>query len=123
MAIPSTAAVFAGSIDPHEELDWRVALYDIIEDGEEVLAGSWALEVLPEGVALGLEIMMGSGRDPELTSDNRGVLFWLAVNAAYQNDATFDSPGTDLPMRITFQTDAVPARKRQRTFLVHVEQL
>lgn len=123
MAIPPTAKVFDDNLDPHEELDWKVYLSTVMEDGEAVAVGTWTLEVLAEGTALGLTIMTGSGRDPELLVTGQELLFWLTIDALFQDNAAFDAGGIDLPMRVTFQTDAVPARKRQRTFLVHVEQL
>jgi hypothetical protein len=123
MAIPPTATAFAGTLDPHEKLDWRVSFYLTVEDGEVIATGTWTLEVLAEGAALGLTIMTGDGRDPALTSDSIGILFWLEIDALFQDDASFDEGGLDLPMRVTFNTDAAPSRTRQRTFLVHVEQL
>lgn len=122
MPIPPTAEVFSSSLDPHEELDFRINLYSLLEDGEAVATGTWTLEVLAEGAALGLEIMSGAGRDATLTVDDRAVIFWLTVNPSFQDDVAFDEGGVSLPMRITFDSDALPARKRQRTFLVPVEQ-
>lgn len=122
MTIPSTAATVPGRLDPQEELNWRINLGNILEDGEAVAGGTWTLEVLSEGVALGLTIMSGSGRDAALDSDSRSILFWLKIDSLFGSNAAFDGGGVDLPMRITFSTDSTPARKRQRTFLVHTAQ-
>lgn len=122
MTIPSTAAKFPAIMDPHEELDWRVPFETILEDGEAVAVGAWVLETLPEAAALGLTIMTGSGRDPELTVDGRGLLFWATIDPAFQDNAAFDDAVVYLPLRVTFPTDALPARKRQRTFLIGVSQ-
>lgn len=122
MSIPASAEVFADKLDPHEELDWRLNCYSILEDGEAIATGTWTLEILSEGTALGLEIMTGGGRDPALLTDARALVFWLTVDPLFQDDASFDDGGLNLPMRITFESDALPARKRQRTFLVPVAQ-
>lgn len=123
MSTPPTAEKFGKPLDPHEELDWRLNCYSILEDGEAIATGTWTLEVLTEATALGLTIMTGSGRDPELISGSRSIVFWTNIDALYQGNAAFDGAGTSLPMRLTFESDALPARKRQRTFIINSAQL
>lgn len=122
MSTPPTAMVFADKLDPHEKLDWKLGCANMLEDGEMVATGAWTLEILPEGTALGLEIMTGSGRDPILMTGGQAIVFWLTINALFQDNAAFDGGGISLPMRLTFDSDALPSRKRQRTFLVPVAQ-
>ena len=122
MAIPPTAEAFADALDPHEELDFRIELADLLEDGEAIDAANWTLEVLAEGAALGLSVMSGDGRDPVLSESDTAVTFWLKVDPAFQDNPAFGSGGTALPLRITAQTDTAPPRKRQRTFSVRVAQ-
>lgn len=121
MAIPPTAQAFAGALDPHEELDFVLSGGTILEEGEQIEAG-YTLEVLAEGVALGLTIMTGDGRDHMRINGNRDIRFWLEIDTAYKTNAAFDGAGTSLPMRVTFETNAEPSRTRQRTFLVPVVQ-
>ena len=122
MAISPAAETFADALDPQEELDFRIELADLLEDGEAIDAANWTLEVLAESSALGLTVMSGGGRDPVLSDSDTAVTFWLKIDPAFQDNAAFGSGGTALPLRITAQTDAVPPRKRQRTFRVKVAQ-
>ena len=111
---------FTDLLDPQEELDFKINLSDLLEEGEAI--DSWTLEPLPEATALGLTIMSGSGRDAVLTDNATSVTFWLEVAEAFQDNAAFANGGTALPLQITVVTDASPARTRQRTFNVTVAQ-
>lgn len=122
MAIPPTAEAFADPLDPHEELDFKIELADLLEDGEAIIPAGWTLEVLPESAALGLTVMTGGGRDPALADENTAVTFWLTIDPAFRDNAAFGSGGTVLPLRVTAETDAVPPRRRQRTFRIRVAQ-
>lgn len=122
MAIPSTAVECEGPLDPHEELDFVFPCGALLElaDSEEV--ASYTLTLLPEAVALGLEIMTGSGRDHALLAGNTDIEFWLTVDPLFQEDAAFDGAGAQLPLEVEIVTNATPARTRQRTALVRVVQ-
>ncbi|MCB2060724.1 MAG: hypothetical protein R3E09_10280 [Novosphingobium sp.] len=122
MAIPPTVETFAEPLDPHEELDFRVELGDMLEADETIDAANWSLEVLPEGAALGLTIMSGNGRDATLSEDDRAVSFWLSIDSGFRDHEAFAGLGTELPLRFTAQTSSAPARRRQRTFQVRVAQ-
>ena len=121
MAIPASAKSFPDSLDPHEELDFKIDLTNLLEIGELVSDGDWTLEVLTEAAALGLEIMTGGGRDPLLSVEATTIRFWLTIDPLLQDDAAFDD-GVDLPLRITAPTTVSPQRTRQRTFTVRVVQ-
>ena len=121
MAVPPSAQSFAGSLDPHEELDFLLDCGPLLESGEEIVG--YTLTVLAEGVALGLTIMSGSGRDHELVGNNRAVRFWATIDAAYKSNAGFAGSGTSLPLEIALVTNSDPARIRNRTFLIEVAQL
>lgn len=120
MAIPPTAVSFSDALDPQEELDFEIPCSPILETDETI--ASYTLTLLPEAVALGLEIMSGSGRDQALTSGNTGIAFWLQIVDEYEDDAAFEDTGTSLPLELTIVTNSSPPRTRQRTFLVRVAQ-
>lgn len=120
MAIPPTAETFAQTLDPQEELDFSINCAGLLELGEEI--ASYTLTVLAEGVALGLTIMSGSGRDHGLNDESNGVDFWLTIDPGYQANVAFEGAGTALPLHVQFETNSTPARTRERTFLVQVAQ-
>lgn len=120
MAIPPTAQKFAGVLDPNEELDYLARAGTLLEVGEAIQ--SYNLTVLPEGVALGLTIMSGAGRDHGLNDTATGVDMWLTIDPSFKGNAAFNAAGTALPLHLNLVTDSVPARIRDRTFLVQVAQ-
>ena len=122
MAISPAAPIFADTLDPHEEPDFKVEFGDMLEAGEAIDDADWILEVLPEAAALGLTVMSGNGRDAALSNGDTAVIFWLSIDPAYRGNAAFDGAGIELPLRITTQTSSSPSRKRQRTFQVRVAQ-
>lgn len=122
MAVPLTTDMFADTLDPHEELDFKIELADMLETDETIDPANWALEVPPESAALGLAIMSGAGRDAALADSDTAITFWLAIDPAFRDNPAFDSAGTALPLRITAHTSASPPRTRQRTFRIKVAQ-
>lgn len=121
-SIPPDAERFNGKLGQRELLNWRVNLYGLTEAGEEVDAGEWTLAALPEATALGLDIVEDGVRDAVLAPDNRGIIFWLAVDDEFYDNVAWDDGGTLLPLRVSFDTTADPYRSRERTFLVAVGQ-
>lgn len=119
MTFPASAAAFDVVMDPNEVLDFKLNAGGLLESGEVIATGTWTLELLPEAIALGLTIMTGGGLDPALLADNRTIYFWLNVDALFVGNAAYDD-GVSLPLRITFQSDALPPRTRQRTFVVNL---
>jgi len=127
MATPPNAIAFGDSMDPAEELDWIAPLSSMLEEGESVESG-YTIALSPEALDAGLFIMTGDGRDHHLITgqppiaDNTAILAWLAVEPGSQADPMFDGAGTEFPIEITFHTNSVPSRKRQRTFVLRVAQ-
>lgn len=126
MATPPTAIQWPESMDPAEELDWIADLSSMLEADEA--AESYTIELSPEAIDAGLTIMTGSGRDHELITgdpgrpDNTAVLVWLKVDPTSQTDPMFDGAGTSFPIEVTFITNSVPSRKRQRTYVLRIAQ-
>ena len=114
----NSASVFAGPMDPTDEVDYVGEFDDILEAGETISAG-FMVSPTTEGAALGFEI--GTTFPPSLETGDQRVLFWAQVNATNQADAVFDDDGTQIPVEITI--DTTDSRKYQRTFLITVKQL
>lgn len=113
MAIPPTAATFARTLDPNEQLDWLMPCAPLLEAGEAI--DTYTLTLLPEAVAMGLTIM-----SHELVDGDRSIKLWLTIDDAFQADPAFDGAGTALGMEVTLVTNSTPPRTRQRTALVKV---
>lgn len=126
MATPPTAILWPDTMDPSEELDWIADLSTMLEQGEA--AESYTVELSPEAIDAGLVIMTGSGRDHHLITgaddraDNTAILLWLKIAPASQEDPMFSGSGTAFPIEVTFLTNSVPSRKRQRTYVLRVAQ-
>ncbi len=120
MAIPPTAPKFTNTLDPNEEMDFLLNCSGLLEAGETI--DSYTLTVLSEGVALGLTIMTGDGRDHAANGAATGVDLWLTIDDAYKTNAAFEGAGIALPLHINIVTNSLPARTRDRTFLVQVAQ-
>jgi len=118
--IPPTAPTFPDPIDPQEILDFAFELHDVLEPGETIDPSEWEIEILIEGVALGLEIMEEVDRAPALEDEDRTIGVWLRIAVEFQDNAAFEGSGIDLPMRATGKTTSDPFRIRQRTAKVKV---
>ncbi|MEK7412799.1 MAG: hypothetical protein AAB263_05740, partial [Planctomycetota bacterium] len=70
----------------------------------------------------GLNIMSGGNRDHALVRDDTAIRLWLEVDDDDELNAAFLQRGVSLPITVSFVTDATPARKRHRTFVVRVLQ-
>lgn len=126
MATPPTAILWPDTMDPAEELDWIADLSSMLEAGET--AESYEVELSPEAIDAGLLIMTGTGHDHRLITgdpnwpDNSAILLWLKVDPASQADPLFSGGGTGFPIEVTFLTNSVPSRKRQRTYVIRIVQ-
>lgn len=121
MATPPTAIIWPDTMDPAEELDWIADLSTMLEAGEGA-EPNYTIELSPEAIDAGLLIMTGAGRDHHLVDEARGILVWLAVEPGSQTDPMFDGTGTQFPIEVTFHTNSVPSRKRQRTYVLRIAQ-
>lgn len=120
MTIPTDAVTITGTLDPHEEIDCIIDCSGILEEGEQIESG-YSLDALAEATALGFTFMTGSGRDHARIESNRSIKFWVTIDALFQDNAAFDED-VSLPIMVTFVTNSVPARTRQRTLLVPFKQ-
>lgn len=124
MAIPPTAITFAGPMDPQEVLDFEFPMGPVLESGETIASST--LVLLPEAVALGLEIIEDSDPDypgPVLVEGNTTIRAWFRVDQSFADNPAFQGSGTPLPMLVTLDTTAAPPRRRQRTFLIRLAEL
>lgn len=104
------------SLDPYDVLDYKMDASGLLETGENIKSYT----VLPtvEAELKGLRI----GRtDYETVLSDNAVTFWVSVDATKQQDNIF-TPGVALPIELSFTTDSLPPRKKQRTVLLTVVQ-
>lgn len=134
MAIPTEAVRIPDSADPQEVLDYAIPFLPVLEEGEAIRVDDvdypWLLELLPEAVALGYEIIESAPPwpDPEIIPDpddpslaDTAFGFWGRFDPAYYNNAAFYT-GVEVPIEATAWTTSDPPRKRQRTILIQVVQ-
>jgi hypothetical protein len=111
-------------MDPTDLVDYQMYLRGstaLLEVGES--ASSFELTVSPEAVALGLTISQAVGRVPALNGANDTVKLWLEVDPAFRDHPAYSGAGTQLGIELTVNTNSSPARRRQRTWAVTVQQL
>lgn len=116
MAIPLGTKIFADIMDPYEVLDFQVNLAPLLESGEAIAAHS--VTIPTESSLLGLTLNP-AGYSSSLASNV--LKFWLSIALAEQANAAFVN-GAILPIEISITTNATPARKKQRTVAVTVQQ-
>lgn len=117
MAIPATALVWAESMDPYDVVDYAVDCTAILDEGENI--ASYTVVPYAESTLLGLT----TGTGAYATSLSGKILtIWLSVQAAKQEDPAFLGAGTSLPISLSITTSSTPARKKQRTLVVKVQQ-
>ncbi|MBO9380228.1 hypothetical protein GG804_26025 [Sphingomonas histidinilytica] len=128
MATPPDAIQWPEPMDPADIVDWIADLSTMLELSKGETAQSYVIELSPEAIDAGLLIMTGDGRDHRLITgeegwiDNTAILLWLKVDPASQADPLFDGSGTSFPVEVTFVTNSVPSRTRQRTYVLRVAQ-
>jgi hypothetical protein len=118
--VPSSPAVFGATLDPHEISDWTIPCDPMLEVGEQI--ASYTLTLYPEAIALGLEIMTGSGRDPALSPSGREIELWFTIDDALKTNAAFDGAGRQLPIDVFIRTTSTPYRERNATAVLPVRQ-
>ena len=116
MAIPTTAIVWAESMDPYDVLDYEADVTNLL-DGSEV--ASFSVAPTAESLLAGLKV--GTAEYAPLLS-SKIIRVWFSINNANQGDPLFDGTGATLPVEISVTTNSTPPRKRQRTFVLKVAQ-
>lgn len=124
MPLPSSPIAWEGTMDPADVVDFVMSLAGDaplldLDNGEEI--AGYTLTVLPEGVALGLEIGTASYA-PELIEGNTGVKLWLSVDGGSQADSAYSGGGVELGVVGKFVTNSSPPRTYERTWAVKVLQ-
>lgn len=127
MALPPNAKVWTQEMDPADVVDYQAALAGtdgLLEESEQI--ASFTLTMSAEGAALGVTISEGGvgegGAAPSRIDSNTGVLMWLYVDDAFQDDTAFDGTGISVGITLTVVTNSLPARTRQRTLVLKVAQ-
>ena len=122
MPLPEAAQLIPQPLDPSDLVDFQLDLIGgdrpMLEEGEQV--ASYTFAVLPEGVALGLQIENQAPYVPALLEGNTALQFWLSVDEEMRSSSAFREPGVKLGLELTVMTNNVPPRRRQRTIAVEV---
>lgn len=118
MAIPATALVWPEPMDPSDIVDYAVDLTTLLDTNEGI--ASYSVILLSEAELLGLVIGTGS-RSPQLIEGTK-LRIWFSILQDYQQNAAFSGQGASLPIQITIDTTSSPARRKQRTLVVKVQQ-
>lgn len=105
------AKIWEESMDPSDEVNFEVDLSPQLIEGESV--ATFTLDLPAESLLYGLTLGTTT-REAFLTGDI--LTIWLTLTEDPIDLVT-------LPIEITFVTDSVPSRTKQRTVAVKVEQL
>jgi hypothetical protein len=121
VAIPAKAVAFDSSADPYDLVEWVAeAAGKILETGESIAA--FTLNLHSDAIALGVSIKNTGAYAPGLVDANKSIQFWLEVDPSFRDDPAFDL-GLKVAIIVSIDTDSVPARRRQRTWVATLEQL
>lgn len=119
MSIPQDAVVFEEVMDPEDLMEYEADMTPLLDEGTEIT--SFTIALLPDAVLAGVGIKTGGAYTAGLILANKGILFWLEVNEADREDPAFDA-GFKVGVVVTVNTNHVPPRRRQRTFVVNMRQ-
>ena len=124
MPIPDGAIELAAPMDSREVLEYLFPMSPVLEFDEAIDPADWNLALLPEAVALGMEIRSGDPlrSDPKLVEENKTVFAWFSIDPAFRGNVAFQGGGAPMPMEVTLTTTAVEPRERQRTFVIRVKE-
>lgn len=105
-------------LDPRDEVDYTFQLMGtLLETGETVSDGNWALTPSAETIAAGL--IVGSGPYASSLSGTQ-LTFWFSVAPAHVDDVAFNGTGIWLDFDLEVTTNNTPPRIRNRTLLLRV---
>jgi hypothetical protein len=121
MAIPASAIAFDQAMDPYDLLDWEIDITQFLEEDERAEEGLWSLVRSAEAIEYGL-IISGGDRAAHLSEDGRAVFFWLEVATDQQLDPQFSGAGVLVALELSFTTNSIPGRRRQKTYVVRIAQ-
>jgi hypothetical protein len=120
-AIPAKAVAFTASADPYDLVEWVAECADkILEPGEAI--STYTLNLHSEAIALGVSIRNDGAYVPLLVDANKSIQFWIEVDPSFREDPAFQS-GFKVAIVILVNTESVPPRRRQRTWVATLEQL
>jgi len=127
VAIPPAAHRITRVMDPTDRQLRRITISGpgtrlpsgataILKNNEEMVDPE--LVVLAEAAAYGLRIVVDPEYAPEFGEDF--VEFWLEIAPERRADSAFQGAGVELPMELTFTTNAVPPPRYQQTITQRV---
>lgn len=119
MTIPTDAVVFAEVMDPADLMEYEANMTDLLDNASAIT--SFTIALLPDAILAGVQIKSGAAYDPGLVLVNKAIDFWLEVQVADRENVAYTA-GIRVGVVITINTNHVPARRRQRTFVVNVRQ-
>lgn len=120
MAIPIGTYIWPEALDPSDVVDYTIDCEGLFDDPAENIY-SYTLELSPEAIFYGLMLEDPPTYNIELSPDRRSIKVWLQIEDPQENHADFRL-GVTLPIEVTFVTNAIQARIRQRTVAVKVIQ-
>lgn len=119
MAIPASAIIWEdGPMDTRDRLDFVAQFGGLLEANEIIETAE--INPLAEAVAVGLVLLRDAQHGPWIANDNN-IEFWVEIAEDKQQDNIFNS-SVSLPIEITINTNAVPPRRFQRTFVIKAGQ-
>ena len=117
MPLPSNVTTWADAMDPRDIQNFKIDCSTFLDDGENV--NTYTLSLMSDAVLAGLNI--GTGAYAPSIAANK-INIWFNITDANQQDEMFYGGGTNLPLVIEVVTTSIPARRRERTFAVKVQQ-
>lgn len=116
MAIPPTAKRLGKLLDPSDIKPIMIDFSPAIPVGAGI--DTYTMTISAEGVALGMEIMSGGGRDPSLENDDTAIKLWPAIDEDEAQNPAFDGAGVAIALEVTIIMTTIPAQTDQQTFLI-----
>jgi hypothetical protein len=91
-----------------------------MDPGELINPATLAIEVSAAAAAIGVSVLTASPNQPVVNGGR--VQFWVQVAEAFRESPIFNR-GASVSIKMTFETDATPPRRLERTGRIRIVQL
>lgn len=122
MAVPAAALRLGKVFDPKDVKPFRISYAPMLAalgPGAKIL--TFVITILDEGIAGGLNIMTGDGRDPAISADGLYIDGWHTIDEDMQEDAMFEAV-VDCPFTCFVRTTTSPYSEDEQTFILSYQQ-
>lgn len=128
MALPPNASIWTQPMDPTDLVEFIADFGNaasgssgaVLAEGEAI--DTYTVTMSAEGAALGVTISEEAGYETTLVESDKAIRIWIYVDEADREDPAFAGAGLQLGVTFTINTNSVPPRRKQKTYILEVAQ-